>query len=198
MSASATPAVFQRFFTAQGALVEVDKLRRYDIYAPVAKSDKQYSYGSAATGAGFIPEIRSQICRDGRARFRAGPPGCGSTQGQAQRRLLRHGHAAADPVGAAQLPGAGPTTWPPWRTNWAMPSTPCWLRHHSVFTAHACLPLAETASTFGEMMLVEPFARAKKTTQPCAAICSSARWTMPTPPSSARPSLPCSSARRTT
>ena len=26
---------------------------------------------------------------------------------------------------------------------------------HSIFTQHACLPLAETASTFGEMMLVE-------------------------------------------
>jgi oligoendopeptidase F len=28
---------------------------------------------------------------------------------------------------------------------------------HSIFTQHACLPLAETASTFGEMMLVERF-----------------------------------------
>ena len=36
-----------------------------------------------------------------------------------------------------------------------MPSTPCFSAHHSLFTAHACLPLAETASTFGEMMLVD-------------------------------------------
>ena len=27
--------------------------------------------------------------------------------------------------------------------------------HHSIFTNHACLPLAETASTFGEMVLVD-------------------------------------------
>jgi oligoendopeptidase F len=26
---------------------------------------------------------------------------------------------------------------------------------HTMFTQHACLPLAETASTFGEMMLVD-------------------------------------------
>ena len=27
--------------------------------------------------------------------------------------------------------------------------------HHTLFTQHACLPLAETASTFGEMLLVD-------------------------------------------
>ena len=43
---------------------------------------------------------------------------------------------------------------PPWHMNWA-----CHPLHageqHSLFTQHACLPLAETASTFGEMMLVD-------------------------------------------
>jgi oligoendopeptidase F len=34
--------------------------------------------------------------------------------------------------------------------------------HHSIFTQHACLPLAETASTFGEMMLVDKMLNEEK------------------------------------
>ena len=34
--------------------------------------------------------------------------------------------------------------------------------HHTLFTQHACLPLAETASTFGEMMLVDKLLNEEK------------------------------------
>ena len=39
--------------------------------------------------------------------------------------------------------------------NSVTPSTPCWPSHHTTFTFHSSLPLAETASTFGEMMLTD-------------------------------------------
>ena len=40
--------VFQRFFRLKARLLGVDKLRRYDIYAPAVKSDKTYAFDQAA------------------------------------------------------------------------------------------------------------------------------------------------------
>ena len=67
--------------------------------------------------------------------------------------------------------------------------------HHTQFTFHSCLPLAETASTFGEMMLVDQLLAAGD--ENVAATYSSARWMIPMPPSNARPSLPCLNAGHT-
>ena len=41
-------AVFQRFFKLKARLLGMKKLRRYDIYAPIAKADKPYAYEKAA------------------------------------------------------------------------------------------------------------------------------------------------------
>ena len=49
--------------------------------------------------------------------------------------------------------------WPPWRTSWATPIHSMLASDHSLFTFHSSLPLAETASTFGEMMLVDRLLR---------------------------------------
>jgi len=40
--------VFERFFKLKARLLGMEKLRRYDIYAPVAKADKDYPYAKAA------------------------------------------------------------------------------------------------------------------------------------------------------
>ena len=40
--------LFQRFFRLKARLLGVDKLRRYDIYAPVVKSNKTYAFDQAA------------------------------------------------------------------------------------------------------------------------------------------------------
>ena len=39
--------IFQRFFRLKARLLGMEKLRRYDVYAPVVKSDKQYSFDAA-------------------------------------------------------------------------------------------------------------------------------------------------------
>ena len=40
--------VFQRYFRLKARWLKMDKLRRYDVYAPVAKSEKTYPFEAAA------------------------------------------------------------------------------------------------------------------------------------------------------
>jgi oligoendopeptidase F len=40
--------VFQRFFKLKARLLGMERLRRYDVYAPVAKSEKPFAYPKAA------------------------------------------------------------------------------------------------------------------------------------------------------
>ena len=47
--------VFQRYFRLKARWLGVERLRRYDVYAPVAKAEKTYEFSDAATdGAGFV------------------------------------------------------------------------------------------------------------------------------------------------
>ena len=98
--------IFQRFFKLKANLLGMKKLRRYDIYAPVAKADKPYPYEKAAKKVlCFLHGIRSALRQTGRTRLRGRPPGCRGAQRQTGRRLLCHRHARDDPLGAVQLPG---------------------------------------------------------------------------------------------
>ena len=40
--------IFQRYFKLKAKHLGVDRLRRYDVYAPVVKSEKTYDFGDAA------------------------------------------------------------------------------------------------------------------------------------------------------
>ena len=56
--------IFQRFFQLKARWLGMPRLRRYDIYAPVVRSEKQYSFGEAATivlnsFAKFDPQIET-------------------------------------------------------------------------------------------------------------------------------------------
>jgi len=147
--------VFQRFFKLKAKLLGVKKLRRYDIYAPIAKSDKKFAYKKAT-------EKVFESFREFDPRFET-----------LAKRVLDEDHLDAE-VRKGKQGGAFCATVGPKLTPWVLlnyqgksddVSTMAHeLGHaihsmlaeqHTLFTQHACLPLAETASTFGEMMLVD-------------------------------------------
>jgi oligoendopeptidase F len=147
--------VFQRFFKLKAKLLGMKKLRRYDIYAPIAKSDKRYEYSKSA-------EKVFESFREFDPRFET-----------LAKRVFDEDHLDAE-VRKGKQSGAFCDTVSPKLTPWVLlnfqgksddVSTMAHeLGHaihsmlseqHSIFTQHACLPLAETASTFGEMMLVD-------------------------------------------
>lgn len=147
--------VFQRFFKLKAKWLGVDKLRRYDVYAPVAKSDKKFDYDDAAkivfeSFREFDPKIVALA-----------------------ERVFKENHLDSE-VRKGKRSGAFCSTINPELTPWVMLNFQgrsddvatmahelghaihsMLAEHHTLFTQHACLPLAETASTFGEMMLVD-------------------------------------------
>ncbi len=147
--------IFQRFFKLKAKLLGMKKLRRYDVYAPIAKSDKQFEFQNAtekvfASFREFDPRFETLA-----------------------KRVLDEDHLDAE-VRKGKESGAFCATLGPKLTPWVLlnyqgksddVSTMAHeLGHaihsmlaegHTIFTQHACLPLAETASTFGEMMLVD-------------------------------------------
>jgi oligoendopeptidase F len=147
--------IFQRFFQLKARLLGVPRLRRYDIYAPVVKSDKTYEFGQAA---GMVMES-----------FRRFDPRFADHA----RRVFEDHHLDSE-VRKGKRIGAFCWTVTPDRSPWVLlnyqgrPDDVATMahelghaihsmlaEHHSVFTQQASLPLAETASTFGEMMLID-------------------------------------------
>ncbi len=147
--------IFQRFFKLKARVLGVDKLRRYDIYAPVSKSDKTYAFDQA-TGMVF----------DSFSAFRP-------DFAELAKRVLDQNHLDSE-VRKGKQGGAFCASITPELTPWVklnyqghaedVATMAHELGHaihallansHTAFTFHSSLPLAETASTFGEMMLVE-------------------------------------------
>lgn len=154
--AEANAPVFQRFFRLKARLLGMDRLRRYDIYAPVvATAEKTYSFAEA-TGmvleafAEFDPriaELARRVFAERRvdAEVRKGKRGgafCWSVTPDLTPWVLLNYQGRANDVAtmAHELGHAVHSLL---------------AAHHSLFTFHASLPLAETASTFGEMLLID-------------------------------------------
>ncbi len=147
--------VFQRYFKMKTKHLGVQKLRRYDIYAPVAKSDKAFDFNDAAnmvieSFSAFDPKIgelaRRVFDRDHLdSEVRKGKQGgafCASINPEdTPFVLMNYTGRARDVATLAHELG---------HAIHAMLAS-----HHTTFTFHSSLPLAETASTFGEMMLTE-------------------------------------------
>ncbi|TDA66678.1 MAG: oligoendopeptidase F [Chloroflexi bacterium] len=147
--------LFQRFFRLKARWLSVDRLRRYDIYAPVVKSDKKYNYDKAAqivldSFNDFDPQFAALAQRvfDNRhldSEVRKGKRGgafCWSTTPGLTPWVMLNYQGRADDVAtmAHELGHA---------IHSMLASS------HSVLDFQSNLPLAETASTFGEMMLVD-------------------------------------------
>lgn len=149
--------IFQRYFKMKAKHVGLPsgKLRRYDIYAPVAKSDKPFEYEAAAkmvldSFTAFDPRIgelaqrvfdQDHLDSEVRKGKRGGAFCASITPEFTPYVLMNYTGNARDVATLAHELG---------HAIHAMLAS-----HHSAFTFHSSLPLAETASTFGEMMLTE-------------------------------------------
>ena len=147
--------VFQRFFKFKASLLGMEKLRRYDIYAPVTEAKKEYSFDEAAkmtldAFGDFDPKIEKLA-----------------------RRVFDEGHIDSE-IRKGKRAGAFCSSGDPDVTPWVLMNYTGSARNvstlahelghaihsmlaeeHNVFNFHSSLPLAETASTFAEMLLVE-------------------------------------------
>jgi oligoendopeptidase F len=147
--------IFQRYFKLKAKYVGMDKLRRYDIYAPVARSKKTYEFDRAVnlvldSFRAFDPklsELAQRVFDQSRldSEIRKGKRGgafCWAVLPDMTPWVLVNYQGTAREVAtlAHELGHA----------IHAMLAS-----HHSTFTFHSSLPLAETASTFGEMMLTD-------------------------------------------
>jgi oligoendopeptidase F len=147
--------LFQRFFQLKARQLGMPKLRRYDIYAPVADTDKRYEFVEGTemvldSFKAFYPPVAEMALR-----------------------VFEQNHLDSE-VRKGKMGGAFCATVAPDITPWVLvnyqgrPDDVGTLAHelghaihsmlaaqHSLFTQHACLPLAETASTFAEMLLLD-------------------------------------------
>ena len=148
-------SVFQRFFRLKARVLGMDKLRRYDIYAPVSQAKREYDFGTAV-----------QLVLEAFAQF-------DPKFADLARQVLEQQHVHSE-VKPGKSGGAFCATPYPGATPWVLLNYQGRLddvatlahelghaihgllaQHHSVFTFHAPLPLAETASTFAEMLLLD-------------------------------------------
>lgn len=147
--------LFQRYFRLKAGWLGMEKLRRYDVYAPLAQSDKTVEFSTAArsvleTFASFDEGIAAQA-----------------------RRVFDDNHIDSE-VRKGKRGGAFCATVSPKFTPWVLMNWTGKVRdvatlahelghaihsmmaeEHSILTQHSSLPLAETASVFAEMVMTD-------------------------------------------
>jgi oligoendopeptidase F len=147
--------VFHRYFKLKAKHIGVEKLRRYDIYAPVARSDKAFDFDAAAhmvldSFTAFDPQVgelarrvfdQDRLDSEVRKGKQSGAFCASINPGDTPYVLMNYTGRARDVATLAHELG---------HAIHSMLAA-----QHSTFTFHSSLPLAETASTFGEMMLTE-------------------------------------------
>jgi oligoendopeptidase F len=148
-------SLFQRYFELKARWLGKDRLSRYDVLAPVVEIDSKYTFQEAvelvlSSFTRFNPEV-----------------------GELAERVFSEHHIDSE-VRAGKRGGAFCSTVTPDLTPWILQSFrgkpqdvatmahelghavhSMLAAHHPALTQHASLPLAETASTFGEMIIVD-------------------------------------------
>lgn len=148
-------AVFQRYFIQKAAMLGTDRLERYDLYAPPGHGDRQYKYEDAVR---LVLKTISNFS---------------DTLGGYARSVFEQEHVHST-IQKGKISGAFCSTVSPAITPYVLLNYMGDLRDvftmahelghaihsmaassHSIFVQHAPLPLAETASTFSEMLLFD-------------------------------------------
>ena len=151
----ANAAVFQDYFRLKARWLGMERIRRYDIYAPVVKADREFPFTEAVelvldSFAAFEPRVANLA-----------------------RKVFDERHLDSE-VRKGKRSGAFCATISPDLTPWVLTSYQgraddvatlahelghaihsLLADHHTALTQDASLPLAETASTFGEMLLID-------------------------------------------
>jgi len=147
--------LFQRYFRLKAGWLGLEKLRRYDIYAPLGASDKTYPFDQAAGMVldslnDFAPRLADHARRvfadqhldsEIRPRKDTGAFCAGVLPGVAPWVLVNYNGRISDVATLAHELGHAVHA--------------LMAEDHSVLTFHSSLPLAETASVFSEMLLLE-------------------------------------------
>ena len=158
-TARANAPIFQRYFRLKAGWLGMDRLRRYDLYAPLASSERKIPYEEA---------VRSVLETFGEfePRFAA-----------LAERVLAENHLDGE-LRKGKRGGAFCATVLPRLTPWVLVNYTGRVRDvttlahelghavhsmlaegHSILTQHASLPLAETASVFAEMLITDRLLR---------------------------------------
>jgi len=151
--------LFQRYFRLKAGWLGMDRLRRYDLYAPLATSDRKIVYADAVrsvleTFDDFHPQFATLA-----------------------ERVFAENHLDSE-IRRGKRGGAFCFTVLPRYTPWVLVNFAGRVRDvatlahelghavhtmlasgHSSLTQHASLPLAETASVFGEMLMTDRLLR---------------------------------------
>ncbi|MEE3255004.1 MAG: M3 family oligoendopeptidase, partial [Chloroflexota bacterium] len=147
--------IFQHWFRVKAGLLQINKLRRYDIYAPLTSAEQKYPYVESVelvldTFEQFSPELASYARRvfeddhiDSENRIgKRGGAFCASVIPKVTPYvLLNYGSSVRDVATLAHELGHAVHSM--------------LANKHSVLNYHSTLPLAETASTFSEMLLID-------------------------------------------
>ncbi|MBK9780658.1 MAG: M3 family oligoendopeptidase [Anaerolineales bacterium] len=148
-------SIFQRYFKMKAKHLGMKKIRRYDIYAPLAASKKTYDWNTAVNMVldafqGFSPKVaelakrvfdQNRIDSEVRKGKRGGAFCWGFLPEETPYVLVNYQGNSREVATLAHELG---------HAIHAMLA-----EHHSTYTFHSSLPLAETASTFAEMVLID-------------------------------------------